>query len=518
MILRRALLFLFLYFALSAACAQDAKEQYLLQNRSELDVNDNEDYSSFAMLDTVVDRYRVFFTGETHDQEGNMELKWKMLKYLYKKAGVRVLVLEDPASYAWLLNKHIASGDSVKYNHLIEYETSAKERIFFRTLYRFNRALPPEERIILYGIDMEYSTTIAAEALDSIINERPVPPSLRSDIQSFTKDHKYEWADTVLKKLENDPSMKAYYGKNYLLLTSILRGMACSTCDPPEIDLTSSKWIDRENLMHHNYLDLIEQYPHMKYYGQFGKAHTNIRPGIQRWFRALNWFPLASRLNTLADSPVKEQVCSIVIEYSYGISGKGDSKYFYNTSAPGFTLFKLDRPDCPFDTLHKYFNYVVNNLFYDKEQNEYNKLNDHYGIMKLEKYKVQGFTVGYQHWDEPMITFGYTVRHRQVAGRYYSDGYQFMFEFNPTKRLHSYVITSSVAFGKNENFYVGISPVFSTTYRKNGSLFLIRPEAGFQWKELSIGYGYNYKPFNNTLPGSNTHLVTLKALLPVFVE
>jgi len=80
---------------------------YLKTNFSPLDLNDNDDFSSFKMLDTVLHRYHVFFSGEQHYTEGDFEVKWKLLKYLYKYAGVRALLIEHPPSFGYLLNHYM---------------------------------------------------------------------------------------------------------------------------------------------------------------------------------------------------------------------------------------------------------------------------------------------------------------------------------------------------------------------------------------------------------------------------
>jgi hypothetical protein len=159
----KRLLFIFLFitaFAAQSNC-QQTKEEYLRENSSALDINDNNDFSSFAMLDTVLDRYTVFFTGEMHWTTGNFELRWKMLQYFYRKAGVRVLFVEAPRSFTYLLNYYIDAGDSIHYENVLQYATQGtKERIYYMNLYHFNRGKKPSERIIIRGLDRDTILTL----------------------------------------------------------------------------------------------------------------------------------------------------------------------------------------------------------------------------------------------------------------------------------------------------------------------------------------------------------------------
>ncbi len=90
------------FLSLLIACFTGIKAQ---TNVSTLDIENNDDFSSFSMLDSVVKDYSVFFTGENHNfRTSNYKLQLKMLKYLNKNCGVRHLFLEFGVSRGWLVN------------------------------------------------------------------------------------------------------------------------------------------------------------------------------------------------------------------------------------------------------------------------------------------------------------------------------------------------------------------------------------------------------------------------------
>lgn len=475
-----------------------------------LDVNDNGDFSSFAMLDTVVDKYKVFFTGETHWSEGNFELKWKMLQYLYHKAGVRVLVVEGPASLSYLLNHYTAINDSDSYFSLLDYVPGgAKERIFYRHLFRFNRSKPAEERITIRGIDREYNVYLAITSIKKLLDKKTVPELLRDHVELLVTTRERQWADSILQKLEADPAHRSYYGSDYNWMITILSGIACKTCDPPHQNMKSTKWLDREDLMYRNFLRLLDEFPNAKYFGQFGKAHVCLQPPPAKWFVA-NWNPIAARLHQWDTSPVKGQVLSIAMEY-YFIKGvdKHARRAFRDQSEDDFNLFRLDKEGTPFDSLGRFFPYLLNIDFLERSEMEYNKKNDHYGYMAKEYFIVKGLSLGYQRWHEQAVEIGRSVTRRNMLKRNHYRGRGAYFEFNPDKRLHT--IRLSRWWG-NDPFFIGFSPVYSTNYRH--SAFFIRPEAGLKKNIFSLTYSYNAALYNKRLTGMNEHMVSLRMLVP----
>jgi hypothetical protein len=510
---RTLLIYLFL-LSFIAAVAQDERKEYLQAYSSDLDINDNEDYSSFAMLDSVIDRYRIFFTGEMHLTDGNIEVRWKMLKYLYHKAGMRVHIIEAPYSLGWLLNHYMSMNDSVNYFRYASLEPTAKGRIFYKAIYMFNRPKPQEERIIIRGIDTENIMSIATKALRILFYQKPVPESLNNNITAFIEHRKKEYADTLLRKMHDDTTCRSVYTEEYSHIIAILKGLTCKNCEPLKAGATSETWLNREALLYENYLAALNEFPDAKFYGQFGKAHICLIPGSRNWFRVKGWDPVASRLNRNDDSPVKGKVCSIGLDYYYVTDEftREDRKLLYEfmieRSNRAFVLFKLDEVSSPYSYIGKTYQYAININYDYKDELDYNLRNDHYKLMSDENYSATVVYAGYQRMNHQAIELGLASLARDMKRINYTAGIGFFFEFNPNQRLHTYRVAG---WGGGRFMQLGLSPVFSTSYRR--SAFFLRPEIGFKAREYSLTYAYNAKLYNRSLTGFNTHMVTLRAFL-----
>lgn len=508
--MKRLLLLLFLFTAIKGF-SQDTKEEFLRKNMAVLDINDNDDFSSFAMLDSVLDRYTVFFTGEMHWTEGNFELKWKMLQYLYHKAGVRVLFIEGPRSYSFLMNHYIDRNDSISFAgiNIPSYIQGTKEQIFYQNIYRFNQGKAPGEKIILRGLDREFNVFLSLSAVE-ILFSPGIPQGLKREYNLLMEEKTRDRADSLLRKIEADTSYITYFSGNYRELTSILRSVACKTCDPAHARKQSPRWSDRESLIYRNFLDMIEDHPGQKFYGQFGNNHVYLQPpSIKRYTPIAQ--PVAYRLNTFSDSPVKGKVCSIVTEYGNGPRefSKADRKLVKRSSKQPFTLYRINQAGAPFDTVSKYYPYFIKNDYYSREEMEYNKKNDHYSFMERYNYTVIGFSAGYQRWSYEAIEIGYIASVRKMKAYNYFGGMSMFFEFNPRQRMHTYRFTG---WGGGDPLYFGLGMAYSSNYRRT-ALFL-RPELGLKKSIFSLVYSYNAKLFNRGLEGMNRHMISARVFLP----
>lgn len=144
-------------------------EKYLSENASVLDINDNDDFSSLAMLDSVQDQYRVFLTGEAHYLEGNFEVKWKMLRYMHGRAGIKNLVLESSPSFGWLLTHYLRERDEDNYRQIVSMSPQgAKERVFYNSIYKYFSETLPDDSLRIIGIDGEFVSYLTVRALDEM--------------------------------------------------------------------------------------------------------------------------------------------------------------------------------------------------------------------------------------------------------------------------------------------------------------------------------------------------------------
>lgn len=505
----RLLALLLIFLQCINSTAQESTREYLSKNMAVLDVNDNGDVSSFALLDSVLEKNQVFFTGEMHWTEGNFEIKWKMLQYLYHKAGARVLVLEAPRSFSYLLNRYSALNDSAEYSYIARYASQgAKEEIFFMNIFHFNRNKPERERIILRGIDREYNTFLSITAIEDLLSKQEIPQGLKYETSQLLTEKNREWADSLVKKLEGDQKYREHFKGTYNDLRSILRAIACKDCDPPHFNMKSDKWTVREDLMYNNFVEAIREFEGEKFYAQFGKNHVYLKWPAQK--RIMPFQPFAMRMNSWNDSPVRGKVCSIVLEYDKipRYFAKTDRKELKALSKAQFTLFDLTGPASPFDSVARSYSYLLHINYDNNDELRYNRANDHYGYMKNKHYSVYGLMVGYQQGRYGAAEIGYAVSMREMLKKNYIFSSAAFFEFNPDTDVHSYRLAY---YGGSDPFFLGVSPVYTTDYK--WSAFFVRPEAGFKKNLWSLTYSYNLRIYNKHIEQVNTHMLSLRMMI-----
>lgn len=500
-----------LIFHCILSSAQEGTREYLAKNMAVLDVNDNGDVSSFALLDSALDKNEVFFTGEMHWTEGNFEIKWKMMQYLYHKAGARVLVLEAPRSFSYLLNRYSALNDSAEYSYIARYASQgAKEEVFFMNIFHFNRSKPERERIILRGIDREYNMFLAITAIEDLLGKQEIPAGLKYETSQLLSEKNREWADSLLRKLDGEQSYKEHFKETYNDLSGILRAIACKDCDPPHFNMKSEKWTVREDLMYNNFVEAIKEFQGEKFYAQFGKNHVFLKWPAQK--KVMPFQPFAMRLNSWSDSPVRGKVCSIVMEYGRipRYIDKAHREELRKLSKGQFTLFDLTGSSSPFDSVAQSYSYMLNIKFGNNDELRYNRANDHYGYMKNKHYSVYGLVAGYQRGKYEAIEIGYSVSMKEMLKKNYIFSSAFLFELNPKTDVHSYRLAY---YGGSDPFFVGASPVYTTDYKC--SAWFIRPEAGFKKNLWSLTYSYNLRIYNKHIEEVNTHMLALRMLIPL---
>ncbi|NQW43292.1 MAG: hypothetical protein HQ463_07670 [Bacteroidetes bacterium] len=152
-------------------------------------------------LDSIVNNYTVFFTGENHsyaNQNSNIELK--ILKYLNEKAGVRNLLIELGFSRGYMLNKYI--NDDTSYFKNMEGTTATKYLNLYKKLRTYNLSLPLEKRIKFHGIDLERFADDGPVLLNRLIpKDKAVPKAIDFQIEVLKS---YAYYIGVKNKSYND--------------------------------------------------------------------------------------------------------------------------------------------------------------------------------------------------------------------------------------------------------------------------------------------------------------------------
>ena len=371
-------LLFYLTFSTKSIGQTNIKDLYIQSNYQSIEIDTKVDCNLIKYAN--LDDYKVFFIGEWHNLEGNDLINFQMLKYLYYKQGLRILVFEWPISIEYFLNRCIQFGDSIAYKQVLSVSEKEYYATILMEIYSFNKTLPESERIIAKAIDRESNPNISILALKKLIPENIVIPKelkvleilsnaqcLEADIHSLwysMEDYK-KMASTLKKSIIKEHiTYKALLGENFNEFKKIVDGFYQGMHNH------NKKYNDdkRELFMYNNYKDLLLEYPNAKFMGQFGKAHTSINP-VSKWMFVQKYTSVASMLNNNDNSPVKGKVCSFVMNYPKykndinAITPETDIPLFMKYCKTDFTLFKIDGPNTPFKELSKIYQYlIINNL------------------------------------------------------------------------------------------------------------------------------------------------------------
>lgn len=385
----RTFLPLFFLF-LMAPGAGEAQEKN--SHKSVLDITANDDFSSFAMLDSVVGNYNVFFTGENHlFRKSNYMLQLKMLRYLHKKAGVRHLFLEFGYSRGWLVNKYVQTGDTSLYKILKDYSYE-EYALLYKGIWEFNKTLDSADRVTVDGIDIERSVATPLKVLSMLLPEKEAPEEIsltveslkalalmhddkndRDELEEDGSKNKYENRyisdKSSLKKILEDYDTKKevyinYLGENAAGFNEIIEGLK-SQMVREEYTSTVQEYIYREQFMYDKFLKMVEKYPGGKFYAQFGRCHTQLE--LQdKWCGYYYYKTLATRIRNSDNTHINGKVCAIANFYPNGntyeteVAAEEDLKYITDKSEDGKqTLYRVEGDSVINEKFGGRFQYVI---------------------------------------------------------------------------------------------------------------------------------------------------------------
>ena len=389
-------------------------------DNTQLDLENNEDYSTFSLLDEDVQDYKIFFIGENHNfKKSNVGLQLKMFKYLYETADVRAILFESGKARGWLVNEYVQTGDTTYMDILDQYSFNYYAELY-EGLKSFNDSLPEDKKIQVIGIDVERSLPTSIKVLELLVPEDKTPPeSIRLDIESLLglvknfdqqnlsleqeqdedKEDDYYYFDyygvnpetSVKEIIQNFDSLKTDYqtflGDKYDFFEEVLL----------EIE-EGQKWYDyrnsrmiqsdyfREEYMYQRMLDLVEKNPDLKFFGQFGRCHTTLQIVERNWCDWYNFNSLASRLNNGVNENLKDKIMAIGVFYTNNIDRYPKISFDDNISSivdkleekEGLHLVGVAKDTTVSEDLKKYFQYVIvnnNNPEDELDEKETNALN-----------------------------------------------------------------------------------------------------------------------------------------------
>ncbi len=355
--MKKQIFFLLFSISLGILSAQD-KETFL--KGVEFSLEDSNDLVTFASLDSVIKTKKVFFNGEDHTfTKSNIRLELKMMRYLHQKANMRVHLLEFGASVGWLVNKYVQTGDSTYLTALKDY--SYKDfKDLFKGLHEYNSKQDSAHRIMVVGIDLEWSFSTSCKVLALLLNDSISPsPAIALSIESIKG--LAEYVSTSYNGRSYEGIYRSMYSGTYSMQNTMRKVMEvyyehkaefekCIKSEPETFERIMNgirewdKWDEfegknmiqgtyfREQYMYDRFMEALKKYPNVTFFGQFGRCHI-AKEEQSEWCNSYVFNAVASRINNSPDPLVKDKVMTLAIYYPNGHKPyKGSGKFeTYNT-------------------------------------------------------------------------------------------------------------------------------------------------------------------------------------------
>jgi len=536
--------FLMLIVIQTSICvnAQDTTDVSKPLIYNELDIENNDDFSTFSLLDEVVGDYKMFFVGENHEfKSSNVKLQLKMFKYLYKNAGVRTMLIELGYSWGWLFNEYVQTGDTNIFNILETYSWKQYTDLY-KGVREFNEPLPENEKVNVIGVDVERFYGLPIKTLCYLLPENDPPDELILNVESLTGLSVYNdeymeqrrsdnyWDDyyyssnysshnTIEAFVEDFNSKRALYkeyiGQNFTLFERIVKSIEdMIQYYEYESENMTHTYVYREKYMFDQFMIYLKENPDVKCYAQFGRCHTSV----VKQEEACSWYDynsFATRLNKSNDTLVKGKVCSIGCFYPEGSLGSEileENEHLLEivniAEDDNLTIFKLTTDTSIFEEFTDKFKYIIiNNMeLSDEDYAQYDEVDEdidiyyndisfyfdaYYKIRKFNFSKLNDFYSDYslEDIDESVQMYG------GGFSRFINGGYCYSFEycgFSPVSQnfndsskisLSGFTVTSHYGFDIIKNEIFNIIPRLGIGY---GELKLIIEEE--EWVEQHDGF------------------------------
>ena len=312
-------------------------KSYLNKEHSFIDIDD-EKFQGLSMLDSKLDSKDIFLAGENHGVEANVKLRMMFLKYFKERTNFKYYLCELPYSMTSTLNRYLESGDEEILANIYKAlkGTDAWNKDDYRhwiDLYRFNKGLSKEDKIVAIGIDIEHQPKNAFLFMDYILKKRNITEKIKSyteeakNKESFSDGEVKSFYEKIKEEMVKDEEKyKKLLGEDYfsiMLVNNNLLNM---------LDVYGGNNFAgiRDRKMSENFQMIFKTLNGGKYFGQMGLSHV-----FQESFPYVDWF--ASSLNK-EESKFKGKVLSIAYAYR-------DCKYLYPTRRKNYvgTINTLER-------------------------------------------------------------------------------------------------------------------------------------------------------------------------------
>lgn len=341
-------------------------EEYIDENLREISLSDP--WAEGTLGNT--EDYQVFLSGEAHGIEENYEAEKRLIEYLHTYEGVRYHICELSVSEGIILEKYIQTGEA---ELLTEFMDSMAETEdcnqgyyqFLQWLCQYNMSLPEEERLHMFGLDVEFQQDMTIKALQ-MLDTKAKPENLeegplKKAVQAV-RDGSSQWYELLQKAAqEESEETEAYYRENWKWAERILKNQETTLQFVKEGGDAESQL--RDDNMADNFWFVYDQFPEEKFFGQFGSYHVYLEYTASAYGVEQGHQPFGSLLDP-EGSPLEGKVCSILL---YNVSNTTEWVEI-NRHIEGLKDIKLENRNMLLSLNEKRSPFVEEEIWQEEEQ------------------------------------------------------------------------------------------------------------------------------------------------------
>ena len=295
-------------------------------------------YHEYTGVENTIDsNYRFYAFGSFHGHNNAFKIFVEQVKHLYYKANTRVIFYEVSYHTGCIMNQYIQDGKENEFMDRYFYKNDFQ--YLLNPLFQFNQNLPDSAKIKIIGVDrlyLQYYPDVLY-ALKMLLPENKVPPDNIADIIKELK--KFSVNNNTIDRIAlingiilNFRAEKKTYmdflEENFVEYSKMINIYETSIQLPDfkTFNIDSFAFILREKFIYLQLKEEINNYPLSNYIGLFGCKHTCLNTGIlYNSFGKIDmhiFYSFIAMLNKESNSPVKNEVCAIVILEDYLIFGQ----------------------------------------------------------------------------------------------------------------------------------------------------------------------------------------------------
>lgn len=293
----------------------ETPEEYINENLKEISLSDP--WTEGTLGNT--EDYQVFLSGEAHGIEEDYEAEKRLIEYLHTYEGVRYLIFELSVSEGIILERYIQTGEEELLTEFMDSMAGTEAcnqgyYQFLQWLCQYNMSLPGEERLHMFGLDVEFQQDMTIKALQMLdTKEKPdnlEEGALKKTVQAV-RDGSSQWYGLLQTAAKEEPEeTEAYYGENWKWAERILKNQETTLRFVKEGGDAESQL--RDDNMADNFWFVYDQFPEEKFFGQFGSYHTYLEYTASAYGVEQGHQPFGSLLDQ-EDSSLEGKVCSILL-------------------------------------------------------------------------------------------------------------------------------------------------------------------------------------------------------------